>query len=322
MTDKSDAGSLIDEGFIVNGAIVDCNVRTCTKCKRAHVDHFGDESVLKFCYVGEVDIGVVVFIELVEARRRDHANAWAGETFRKFLDAGENPPHGVVISYYLKEKPAEEIILSVLDSSGQLIKTFSSQAAGKEAKDGAEEPRLRTQPGMNRFIWNMRYPNARKVQGDKTTEEMLTGPTAPPGTYQVSLAAGGPEQTQTFEIVKDPRVSASQADLETQFQLLIAIRDKLSETHDSINQLRSIRRQVEEWEQRSASHTSAEAVSGHGVCALCGRCVSVLFAVQRTSRKRLIRPMPTSRPSARSRARFSGRLPPYPPSAPPAPTTR
>ena len=114
---------------------------------------------------------------------------------------------------------------------------------------------------MNRLIWDMRYPNARKVPGDKTTEDMVTGPTAPPRSYQVSLAVGGQEQTQSFEIVKDPRVSASQADLEAQFQLAIAIRDKLSETHDSINSLRSIRRQVEEWEQRSAGHTSAEAIS-------------------------------------------------------------
>ena len=184
-----------------------------------------------------------------------------GETFRKFLDAGENPTQGVVINYYLKEKPEEEITLSVLDSGGQLIKTFSSQAPEEEAKDGAEEPRLRTQPGMNRFIWNMRYPNARKVPGDKTTEDMVTGPTAPPGTYRVSMGVDGQEQTQTFEIVMDPRVSASQADLEVQFQLLIDIRDKLSETHDSINQVRSIRRQVEEWEKRSAGHPSAEAVS-------------------------------------------------------------
>ena len=115
---------------------------------------------------------------------------------------------------------------------------------------------------MNRFIWDMRYPNARKVPGDKTTEEMITGPTAPPGTYQVSLVVDGQEQAQTFELVKDHRVSASQSDLEAQFQLLIEIRDKLSETHDSINQLRGIRRQVEEWEQRSAGHASAEAVSG------------------------------------------------------------
>ena len=185
-----------------------------------------------------------------------------GETFRKFLDAGENPPHGVVVTYYLKEKPEGKITLSVLESNGGLIKTLSSLATGEEAKDDAEEPRLQTQPGMNRFIWNMRYPNARKVPGDKTTEEMTTGPTAPPGTYLISLAVGGQEQTQSLEIVKDPRISASQADLEGQFQLLIAIRDKLSETHDSINQLRSIRRQVEEWEQRSAGHTAAEAVSG------------------------------------------------------------
>ena len=194
----------------------------------------------------------VTFVEVTEP---------GGETFRKFLDAGENPPYGVVIPYHVKEKPEEEITLSVLDSNGQLIKTFSSLEPSEDAKNGPDEPRLRAQKGMNRFIWNMRYPNARKVPGDKTTEDMLTGPTAPPGTYQVTLAASGQEQTQTFEIVKDPRVSASQADLEAQFQLLMDIRDKISETHDSINQLRSIRRQVEEWEKRSAGHSSAEAVS-------------------------------------------------------------
>ncbi len=47
-----------------------------------------------------------------------------------------------------------------------------------------------------------------------------------------------------------------------QFDLFINIRDKLSETHDSINRLRSIRRQVDEWVQRAAGHPSAEAVSG------------------------------------------------------------
>jgi hypothetical protein len=106
----------------------------------------------------------------------------------------------------------------------------------------------------------MRYPDARKVPGDKTTEDMTTGPVAPPGNYRLILSVEGSEQTREFQIVKDPRVAASQADFDSQFDLHLGIRDKLSETHDTINRLRSIRRQVEEWERRAESHSSAEAV--------------------------------------------------------------
>jgi hypothetical protein len=114
---------------------------------------------------------------------------------------------------------------------------------------------------MNRFIWPMRYPDAHKVPGDKMMEDRGKGPMAPPGAYQVRLEVGGDSQTQAFNLVRDPRVTASQADFYAQFTLLMQIRDKLSDTHDCVNQLRSIRQQVEEWVKRAAGHTSAAAVS-------------------------------------------------------------
>ncbi len=188
-----------------------------------------------------------------------------GETVRQFLDAGENPPQGVIVTYYLKEAPEGQVTLKVWDNQDQLINTFTSTDPENQSGDGDQEPRLPAVSGINRFVWNMRYPDARKVPGDKTTEDMTTGPTAPPGDYRLSLSVDGTEQTQEFQIVKDPRVAASQADFDSQFDLHISIRDKLSETHDSINKLRSIRRQVEEWAQRAESHSSAEAVASAAV---------------------------------------------------------
>jgi hypothetical protein len=114
---------------------------------------------------------------------------------------------------------------------------------------------------MNRFVWNMRYPEARGVPGDVSTERSLLGPVAPPGTYQVELSIDGQTLTSPFELRADPRLQATQADLEAQFALLMQIRDKLSETHDAINQMRSVRRQVEEWVARTASQTMAAAVA-------------------------------------------------------------
>ena len=187
-----------------------------------------------------------------------------GQTLRKFLDAGENPPDGVIVTYYLRDKPSEdeEVLLSFLDSNGQMIKTYSSK---KEDGQGSTGPsvvsRVPAEAGMNRFIWDMQYSDACKIPDDKSTEQIVIAPLAPPGTYQVVLNVVGQSQTETFDIVKDLRVAASQEDFQAQFDLLIKIREKVSETNNSVVKLRSVKRQVDEWTRRAAGHSSADAVS-------------------------------------------------------------
>jgi photosystem II stability/assembly factor-like uncharacterized protein len=176
----------------------------------------------------------------------------AGQTLRTFMDAGKNPPDGVIVTYDLGQPPEGEVTLSFLDAQGQLIKRFSSVAANDQPNtSGPKEPRVPTEVGLNRFVWNLRYPDARRVPGDATTERSLSGPLAPPGTYQVQLGVGGQIYTASFELWQDPRVSAMPADFDAQFSLLLGIRDKLSATHDAINRLRSVRQQVEEWVRRA-----------------------------------------------------------------------
>ena len=177
------------------------------------------------------------------------------------LDGGENPPHGVMIFYYLGESTEEEIALTISDAGGTVIKAWSNKPpAGEQTDDPEQEPRLPDQPGMNRFVWDMRYPLSEKVPGDKTTEDIATGPMAPPGSYEVRLSVGEQTQSLTFNIVKDPRVSSTQEDLDAQFRFLIQIRDKVSDTHRAIMRLRSVRTQVEEWERRAGESESHQAL--------------------------------------------------------------
>jgi hypothetical protein len=182
----------------------------------------------------------------------DERQGALGETLRTFADAGKNPPDGAMVTYYLGQKPEAEVTLSFLTAQGQLIKQFSSSASSNQpAGLAAKEPQVSAEVGLNRFVWNMRYPDARGVPGDATTERSLSGPLAPPGTYQVRLGVGGQTYTATFELRQDPRVSATPADFEAQLDLLLRIRDKLSDTHDAINRLRSVRQQVEDWSRRA-----------------------------------------------------------------------
>ncbi len=176
-----------------------------------------------------------------------------------FLDAGKNAPSGALVNYYLERKPENEIRLEFTEAGGQVIRAFSSQSDD----EGLKAP---SDAGMNRFVWDMRYPPPRKVPDDKSTEdEVKFGPLAPPGTYQVRLTVDGVSSTESFEILKDPRVSTPQEDLQAQFDLLIRIRDKLSETHDGVNKLRSVREQVNQWVQRAQGGPSSDAVSDAAV---------------------------------------------------------
>ena len=184
-----------------------------------------------------------------------------GETVRTMLDAGTNPATGVVVTYALQQ-PADEVRLRFLDVQGQLVGEFSSQPPPVlSATTPSRIPRLAREAGLHRFVWNMRYPDAHAVPGDKSTERSLTGPLAPPGTYQVELCVGSHTVRTPFEIRQDPRLAASQQDFAAQFALLRQIRDKLSATHDAINQMRAVRQQVQEWVRRTEKHAVATAVA-------------------------------------------------------------
>jgi hypothetical protein len=86
----------------------------------------------------------------------------------------------------------------------------------------------------------------------------------PPGTYQVRLSVEGQATTQQFDILKNPRAQATQADLEEQFELLIQMRDKVSEAADAVNRILSLKGQVTEWVGRAASDTAKDVISAAG----------------------------------------------------------
>jgi photosystem II stability/assembly factor-like uncharacterized protein len=166
---------------------------------------------------------------------------------------GKNPASGSVIYYYLKEKPKDELSLEFLDSGGRLIRRFSSEAK-PEAEAGGAFSRMSgrggqqvpaKEPGMNRFVWNMRYPDAERVPGAVLWGGLTQGPVAVPGIYEVKLTVGGESLVRTWEWKKDPRLEISREEFEEQFDFLIQIRDKLSQVSLTIIKLRQARQKIE-----------------------------------------------------------------------------
>jgi photosystem II stability/assembly factor-like uncharacterized protein len=173
---------------------------------------------------------------------------------------GENPPGGVVVNYWIKSRPQGDVTIEFLDKAGAVVNKYSSRApeqpqpGAEGAEDnpfrGAPPARVPAQAGMNRFVWNLRYPDATTFPGLIMWAGSVTGPIASPGSYQVRVTVNGKSETQPFEMKKDPRLSTTPEDFAKQLSLAVQIRDKLSQTNDGVIRIREVRKQLEEYGKR------------------------------------------------------------------------
>ncbi len=185
-----------------------------------------------------------------------------------YLDSGANPPQGAVITYYLPEAPEAAITLRIGDGDGEEVKTFKSlhadddeKAAGTRTDETPKELRIPSRQGWNRFVWDLRYPDAHKVEPPTDNQQgFIKGPHAVPGAYSVTLIVGDEERSQAFAIVKEAGVAASMEDLQAQFDLLMTIRDRVSAAHKTVNQMRDVRAQLKSWRERLGGLESAAGI--------------------------------------------------------------
>ncbi|MFZ1679299.1 MAG: glycosyl hydrolase [Saprospiraceae bacterium] len=175
------------------------------------------------------------------------------ETIKR--QAGTNAPNGVIVDYVLKQKPKGEIKLVFYSSAGDSIMAFSNKSdkygallkqTGKFYEDSIhKEDILPTDVGMNRFVWNMIYPDAKHFEEEYWSAGSLAGPKALPGNYIVRLMKGDTLLMQrTFTIILNPKVKTSQEDLKAQFDLMMDVNKKQNEIIKSILQIRGVQNQV------------------------------------------------------------------------------
>ncbi|MGH8125588.1 MAG: WD40/YVTN/BNR-like repeat-containing protein [Rhodanobacteraceae bacterium] len=178
-------------------------------------------------------------------------------------DAGENPDSGVVVFYDLEAQPPKHttVSLTFMDAAGKTIATFSNQTDrhGKPIKrnhdfyprkSNSEPEVVSTNAGMDRFVWNLRYPDATEVPGAILWGGSMSGPRIVPGVYKVKLTVGGKSLTRDFTVVKNPDNSATRQDFEAQLALAKKIHAKLDATDKAILKLRKARDQVKAYEGR------------------------------------------------------------------------
>ena len=173
---------------------------------------------------------------------------------------GKNPPNGVLVSYYLKEKPGEKEFVTVEFLEGdRVLRSFTSEKKTREGEEAAgagggggggfgddegEKP-IEPKAGLNRLVWDMRI-----VKPSLLPKAIIwgnsQGPKVAPGTYAVRVKYTGQTLTESFEVRPNPNAGATAEDLKKQYDLLREAREGLSACHDGVQQIRDIKNQVRE----------------------------------------------------------------------------
>lgn len=188
--------------------------------------------------------------------------------------AGENPPDGAIIHYFLKNAVAGPVTLDIIDRKGQVVHRYSSTDVRRDQPEGNTPPywlrpaqELSGAAGMHRFCWDMRYqplaevPLAYPIAATfRNTAPEPTAPFVMTGDYTVRLTAGGKSYEQTLTVRMDPRVKTAFPELQQQHDLSFACYRNRRQALNALNDIRSLRSQIS---SRSAMTASASFSSMH-----------------------------------------------------------
>jgi len=165
-------------------------------------------------------------------------------------DEPEYSPVGAMLDYML---PAgvRSVEVSILDSGGEMVRTYESEGPGVTAEREQEmrapffrsrgAPTPGTKAGLNRFVWDLTVPGPGGAARG--------GPMVVPGTYTARLIVDGETHERPFDVLIDPRVAAdgvTVADLQEQFDLAIEIRSAIEDADQTIERLRGVQERVSE----------------------------------------------------------------------------
>jgi photosystem II stability/assembly factor-like uncharacterized protein len=153
---------------------------------------------------------------------------------------------------------------SIRRAGGTPDTATKSEARGEETPPGDDGPPRRPPPprvankaGLNTFAWNLRYPDASMFENMILWAGGTSGPVVLPGAYTVRMTVNGRTYRQPLTIVKDPRSTASDADLREQFNLLMRIHEKTTQANDAVRTIRNVKAQLADRTRRMPADKSA-----------------------------------------------------------------
>ena len=175
--------------------------------------------------------------------RRD---TWTDTPLPPEEPAGQNPPDGAIIDYFLPSDARTPLTIAIYDAGGNLVRRFSSTDQPIPIVPGIDKPTYWVAPtripsaasGFHRFVWDYRYPDPQAVTHDypisaiyEATPRIPQGVLAMPGTYTVKMSVDGHTYSRQLALHMDPRIAMSQTSLRAQFALASRIVALMARTY-------------------------------------------------------------------------------------------
>ena len=190
--------------------------------------------------------------------------------------AGENPPDGAVLEYWLADNASGPVTLEILDSTGKVVRRYASTDPLPQIDPMLAIPKywprppkvLSAKPGFHRWLWDMHLPPQPAATAQYPMQAVVhntapqpTSPWALPGTYTVRLTANGKSYTQPLAVRMDPRVKTPVAELEKQFSLSKQVYDDLVASAPAAAQLEHVLTLLKALEERGANSSAGPAIA-------------------------------------------------------------
>jgi photosystem II stability/assembly factor-like uncharacterized protein len=223
---------------------------------------------------------------------------WGGGSLIENLPSGANPPSGIAVSYWLKDKN-QEVKLDILDARGSVVNSFSSRPDSATLADSlrlegkkkarndslrtagvtdsvqlaapyvepvpddepnklSPSPRLPNNQGLNRFTWGFRYADGVALTDTAFQLQRVSGAIAVPGAYSVRLTVAGQTQTHGFTLKADPRASATPADFRARFDLTQRVTAAMTDVVEEIDGIATLRAASEACRASAGGHPDLE----------------------------------------------------------------
>ncbi len=193
--------------------------------------------------------------------------------------AGENPPDGAAIDYFLAKDASGAVTLEIFDVQGKLVRRYASTDPPEQTQEQLEKQliplywlrsarTLSAGTGMHRWVWDLRYAAPESAVHEypiaavphRTVRQPL-GPLVLPGQYTVRLTANGRKYETALAVKLDPRVKTSLEDLQAQLVLEARLVSALNRSSEAGSQARSVREQLEDV-AKNADRQVKESIEG------------------------------------------------------------
>jgi photosystem II stability/assembly factor-like uncharacterized protein len=221
------------------------------------------------------------------------------------VPAGQNPPDGAIIDYFLTDGSRGEVKLEIFDAQNHLVRRYSSTDQPKAMdKIAAENPIpmywvrpqqiLSSEAGFHRFVWDLHYAPPDSLNHEfpisaiiRNTPELPLGAMALPGRYVVKLTVNGKSQEQPLTLHMDPRIKTPAAELRTQFEMETGAVRGMNESFKSLAQVKSVGEQLAERSTSAGNSPLSASLSAvkEKVAQLEGSAESSFFGVPASGRR-------------------------------------